>query len=79
MDRRFPPLKIKIMLESKPLNSRISVRRVAVQSQEKTYSYHPPSLVQLQRAGGGHDLLLPTRPSQLANENRIRAAYVQCA
>ena len=32
MDMRVPPLKIKIMLESNPLNSRILVRRLAVQA-----------------------------------------------
>ena len=30
MDIKIPPLKFKILLESKPLKSRISVRRLAV-------------------------------------------------
>ena len=40
MDMRIPPLKIKIMLESNPLKSRILVRRLAVSKQGQTSSRH---------------------------------------
>ena len=33
MDMRIPPLKLKIMLESNPLKSRILVQRLAVMTQ----------------------------------------------
>ena len=37
MDMRIPPLIVKIMLESKPLKSRILVRRLAVTPETQSY------------------------------------------
>ena len=39
LDRRIPPLKIKIPIESNPLNSRILVRRLALCLQNYTFIY----------------------------------------
>ena len=44
MDMRIPPLKIKIMLDSNPLKSRILVRRLAVRTQGVQQRYFLPSV-----------------------------------
>ena len=49
MDLRIPPLKLKILLESSPLKSRILVRRLAVKGLDRSLQRRVGSLLMWER------------------------------